>query len=354
MPNTTFREINQLVPNYVYGDAISNQAAEIQRYLVNSGYISNIYTCYPDKKRENHIAINKNNLPHGKPLLYHYSMGSPANKYALEHQGAKCFFYHNITPPSFIAPFDHELASRLQKGLDELGSFAAHFPVSAGDSAYNAEELRKNGFIEPEVLPIIINKPEKKIDDELFEQLHDGRINILFVGRIAPHKKQEDLIHFFSHYLNFESNARLIVVGKPESGNPYFLSLKKIIDQLKLNEKIFFTGAVSTEQLNSLYLSASLFVSMSEHEGFCAPLIEAMWRDIPVLAYKAAAVPETLGKAGVIFNDKSNLNELAALAHLIINDKELHNKIIDAQKRRRNDFLPEVVLKKLDDIIQKL
>jgi len=174
------------------------------------------------------------------------------------------------------------------------------------------------------------------------------------VGRFAPNKKQDDLIAAFSHYLRQDPGARLILVGKPEQADPYVAYLNDLIAQLNLDQSVLLTGSVDDAQLAAYYRTAHLFWSMSEHEGFCVPLIESMWFDIPIFAFKASAVPETLGEAGLMFSDKGDLPALAALAHLLVTDSALGQKLIRAQRKRRLEFLPEKVLPVVMKMIDRL
>jgi glycosyltransferase involved in cell wall biosynthesis len=250
--------------------------------------------------------------------------------------------YHNITPAEFFEPFWPDYAPILRRGRADLPALAPHFDVALGVSAYNAGDLATEGFHEPGVLPIPVDprKWEFAPDEAMMARLQDGRTNILFVGRIAPNKKQDDLVAAFREYLAFDPTARLIIVGKAEDADPYAAHLVETIAQFGLDDSVLRPGSISEAELAACYRSAHLFWSMSEHEGFCVPLIEAMWFDVPVLAFRSSAVPETLGEAGVMFADKGNLTELAALAHLTVTDRELRGKIIAAQRRQRETFLP--------------
>ncbi|MEY2497397.1 MAG: hypothetical protein QOD12_953, partial [Verrucomicrobiota bacterium] len=217
---------------------------------------------------------------------------------------------------------------------------------------YNALELAEAGFADPGVLPIAVN-PEKwsvAPDQRLMEVLQDGRTNLLFVGRFAPNKKQDDLIVAFSHYLALDPEARLILVGKPEEQDPYVAHLRQTVSSLALEDSVLFTGSVTDAQLAAYYRTAHLFWSMSEHEGFCVPLIEAMWFNVPVLAFKSSAVPETLGDAALTFLDKSDSRVPAALARLLVTDASLREKMIRAQRERRHAFVPARIAFFLDDL----
>ena len=171
--------------------------------------------------------------------------------------------------------------------------------------------------------------------------LQDHVTNLLFVGRTAPNKCQHDLIKGFHEYLKMDPVARLILVGHMESNDPYCEYLRDTIRKYGLDNHVVLTGNVSESDLQAYYQTAHLIWSMSEHEGFCVPLIEAMWFDVPVLAFKSTAVPETLKEAGILFTVKDNMAAVAALAKLMVHDQSLRRKILTAQRKRRNDFLPE-------------
>ncbi|NJL36491.1 MAG: glycosyltransferase [Leptolyngbyaceae cyanobacterium RM2_2_4] len=351
------REIHQLLPNLAYGDAISNHAIEIRNYLRQCGYRSEIFVRYIDQRVAHEATLfSPQKLDHQAGLIYHHSIGSELTKYAIAHSGSKCLVYHNITPAEFFLPYRPDIAKLLEDGRAELKQLAQHFPISVGDSTFNVEELLEVGFTESEVLPIIVNpkKWDAAADASLMRQLQDGKTNLLFVGRIAPNKRQNDLIEAFAHYLTFDHEARLILLGGYGLTDPYYFHLLNLIDKLNLANYVLLPGLVTEPQLLAYYRTAHLFWSMSDHEGFCVPLVESMWFDIPILAYKSSAVPETLGSAGLIFTTKSDLVQVAALAKLVVKDKELKSEIITAQRQRRNDFLTELGHSKLDNLISKM
>jgi glycosyltransferase involved in cell wall biosynthesis len=185
-------------------------------------------------------------------------------------------------------------------------------------------------------------------------QLADGRTNILFVGRIAPNKRQDELAIAFARYLALDPAARLILLGKPEPNDPYPVHVTNTIRALGIEDSVVLPGRTTDAELAAYWRSATLFWSMSEHEGFCVPLIEAMWFDVPVLAFAAAAVPETLGAAGLMFSDKSDIDALAALARLAITDEQLRQTIVNAQRARRVHYLPAEARAKLAGVVELL
>src|SRR5207248_8527384 len=142
-------------------------------------------------------------------------------------------------------------------------------------------------------------------------------------GRLAPNKRQDDLLQVFAEYVGKGGSGRLVLAGTIDEGNPYSAFIRSLIEQYGLDDDVLLTGTVTDSELAAFYRTAHLFCSMSEHEGFCVPLIEAMWFDIPVLAYDAAAVPETLGKAGLLLTGKSQIKEIATLWTIMLADQEL-------------------------------
>ncbi len=350
------KAINQFLPNLEYGDAISNHAIWIRDELRTLGFRSEIYVRYIDVRVAHQCHAFKPEALHASDAaIYHHSIGTEITPHLVEFRGPKCLIYHNITPAEFFVPYRPEFAAILEQGRADLPQLASHFPISCGDSAYNARELAAAGFQEPGVLPIAVNPDKWSIspDPQLMDVLHDGRTNLLFVGRFAPNKKQDDLIVAFSHYLALDPDARLILVGKPEEQDPYVAHLRQTVSSLGLEESVLFTGSITDAQLAAYYRTAHLFWSMSEHEGFCVPLIEAMWFNVPVLAFQSSAVPETLGQAALMFTAKNDLAAVAALARLLVTDSSLREKMVRAQRERRLVFLPNRTRPFLNDIVRR-
>jgi glycosyltransferase involved in cell wall biosynthesis len=264
--------------------------------------------------------------------------------------------YHNITPAEFFEPYQPALARMVEQGRADLQKLSGSFSHSAGVSAYNVAELVAYGFQDPQILPIVVDPTKWNIraDEDLMRQLQDGLANILFVGRIAPNKRQDHLVEAFAHYLTLDDNARLILAGNYRGDDPYYHHVMNYIEKLNLASRVIITGLITDQQLSAYYRAAWLLWSMSEHEGFCVPMAEAMWFDVPILAYKSTAVPETLGEAGLLFTKKDNLLQVAALAKLLIRDENLRAKMCAAQRKRREAFLPEAVWRKFETVIDRM
>jgi glycosyltransferase involved in cell wall biosynthesis len=295
-------------------------------------------------------------IPKKAGVIYHHSIGSGLTHQAIHHPGPKLLVYHNITPSEFVSPFDRDLSEQLSVGRKELKNLSKYFPLSAGVSNYNSAELESQGFHNPDVLPIVVD-PEKwrtAPDRSIMTKLQDGWTNLLFVGRITPNKCQHHLIEAFYCYLTMNPDARLILVGAFTPGDPYCEFILDEVKRLGVKDNVIITRLVSDSELHAYYRTASLFWSMSEHEGFGVPFIEAFWFDVPVLAYKSSAVPETLAKAGLLFTSKEDLFHIAALAKILAHDQKLRRKVLKAQRNRRVDFLPKSVYPKIGNLISKL
>jgi glycosyltransferase involved in cell wall biosynthesis len=349
--------IHQVLPNLSHGDAISNQALFIRDTLRKEGFVSNIYVRYVDPRVASQCSLfSSDKIAPRDAIIYHHSIGTELTPQVVAHPGPKLLIYHNITPGEFFDSYRPAFAEILRTGRRQLREIAPFFPHSAGDSRFNADELKECGFANPSVLPISVDPAKWEIgpDPKWMEQLQDGRTNLLFVGRIAPNKKQDDLVRAFQIYLEQDNSARLILPGAWEPHDPYYILLRDRIASSGLLDSVLMPGSVTDAELAAFYRSAHLFWSMSEHEGFCVPLIEAMWFDVPVLAFRSTAVPETLGEAGLLFTDKSSFESLAGLALLLVHNNELRGKVTRAQRRQRLAFLHAKVAPLLEIIIARM
>lgn len=334
--------IYQLMPGFEAGDAVSNQAIAIRNELLKMGYNSVILAQFIDDKVK-HLAqqFKKGIMQKNDILLYHHSIGFDYIKDAINFNGKKALIYHNITPKDFFEPYNPELAKILENGRKELKLLADDFKNCYADSYFNADELKFNNFHRPKVLPLIVD-PDRwnfKPDPTIIHKLNDGKKNILFTGRIAPNKKQTDLIKMMPHLLKVNPDVRLCIVGNNFSmSDTYVNEVYSLINELGLNNDVWISGKLNEQELKSCFMCADLYFSPSEHEGFGVPLIEAMWFDIPILAYKSTAVPETLSSAAVMIDNKKDLPYIAILVDMLLSDKKLRDKIIHAQRHVREKY----------------
>jgi glycosyltransferase involved in cell wall biosynthesis len=186
------------------------------------------------------------------------------------------------------------------------------------------------------------------------QRLDDGWINFIFVGRLAPHKRQEDVIRAFAWYnRDINRRSRLLLVGTAGGLERYVFHLDEVVKSLEMEEHVVFVGHASFAELVAYYHRADVFLCMSEHEGFCVPLLESMYHRVPIIAYAAAGVPDTLGGAGILVNEK-DYPVTAEMADLLVEDEELRNRVLDRQELRLADFAPAVIAERFKRYVEEL
>ncbi len=337
--------IEQFLPGFHYGDAIGNSVLSFHNYLTGKGIKSMIIAITIDEEVSGYcIPFSEYRENPESIKIYHYAISSPLNDYFINKKGNTVLIYHNITPSEYFKGFSVELEALTGKGRSELSLFSDKFDLVIADSYFNARELKEFGFRNIKTFPIMISrsKYDGKFSRSYLEMFKDGKKNIVFVGRVTPNKKIEDLIKFISIYKKLVSDeARLIVAGNLNSVPEYFSSLLTLKNDLGLGiSDLFFTGHIPFCELLSVYKSADIFLSMSEHEGFCLPLIESSFFKIPVLAYDAGAVKETLNGSGILFR-KKDMEKIAVLAEKLMNDEKIRSSIRINSEIRAESFEKE-------------
>jgi glycosyltransferase involved in cell wall biosynthesis len=278
--------------------------------------------------------------------VYHFSIGSAAGRMIYHAPDRLVAIYHNITPARFFLGFHPHLVGLTHHGRRELSAFAPRTELGLGDSEYNRRELEAAGFRRTAVLPIVLDlaryrQPPSAVTRRLFA---DGRTNVLFVGRIIPNKRIEDLVAAFAAYRRRDPRSRLLLVGDYRGHERYYARLREraVALGLSLADDVVFTGHLEHDDLLACYAASHLFLCLSEHEGFCVPLLEAMVFGLPVVACDAGAVRETLGGAGVLLEDRDPETVAEVLARLRP-DGELRRAVLAGQGRalaalERTDF----------------
>ena len=335
--------IDQLVPAYHRGDAIGDEAAFLRRFFISRGFQSEVYRLDCDRGLESESRAFAQ-FPEPDPAditILHFALPSPLTPAFRRLKSKKMIIYHNVTSPEFFSGYSEEMVRIARLGREELRSLAGTADIALADSAFNARELVDFGFREARVFPLYVDlaKYERPANEFVRRLFRDGRTNILFVGRIAPNKKIEDLIKVTFYYKKFISPlVRLVIVGKTSSLPAYYHSLVRLADEFLLApEEIRFTGHLPDDEMFALYRAADVFLSLSEHEGFCLPLIESLVFDLPVIAYDSTAVPDTLGGAGILVREKRP-DRVAELVDLVARDPELRESIIHGQRERLKEF----------------
>ena len=349
--------IHQMAPGFLYGDAIGNQARFIRGQLRQWGYASQVYAQF----RDNRLRDPGADYTHyrggcSEALIFHYSIGSPLTQVALQHPGVVVPYYHNVTPPEFIRNYNPAFATLLEQGRQDLVLFK-DAPLALAASEYNRQEMLALGFKRVEVLPYLVLFDELRasahspLGREIAGRYNDGWTNILFVGRLVPNKRQDNLIRAFNFYHRLiNPRSRLLLIGSDANTPGYRLELQALIEEFDLKHVELLGPIGPREGLGAYYQTASIFVCLSEHEGCCVPLLEAMAFDVPVLSLHATGVPYTLGESGILLRQK-RYDVLAEALHLLVTDVSFRTGVLAAQRRRLADFDVSAITRQLQQVV---
>jgi glycosyltransferase involved in cell wall biosynthesis len=331
------RRVHQLLAALSYGDAIGNEAVAIREQLRRAGFESEIFAenvhpkmvglyrplwRYPEVSSPDSVC------------LYHFSIGSASGRLIYHLPDRLVSIYHNITPPEFFLGFHSHLTGLCYHGRRELAAFAPRTELGLGDSEFNRRELEAAGYARTAVLPIVLDfdryaGPRSPVVRRLYA---DGRTNILFVGRVIPNKKIDDLLRVFAFYKrHFDRRSRLLLVGDYLGHERYLRRLREMVWRLRL-EDVVLAGHVEDDELRAYYSVAHAFLCLSEHEGYCVPLVEAMHFGVPVVAFDAGAVRETLHGGGVLLTSKRP-EEVAVLLNELVTSPGLRRALLATQQR---------------------
>jgi L-malate glycosyltransferase len=351
--------IDQWVPALHRGDAIGDSARLMRDAFRSWGHSADVYALDLDDDLEGDGRRFSEWRAGGvgDVVILHYALPSPLTRSFREHRGRRVLLHHNITPPEFFVGYDDEMVRICDLGRRELASLGEHTDLGLADSEFNRTELETAGFRRTGVLPIYLDysRYRERPNRVLRRTLEDGRRNVLFVGRLAPNKRHDDLIRLASYWKRFISpDLRLLLVGKPPRRRGYFDALQALMYEEGFTpSEVVFTGHVDHDDLLACYAASHVFVSMSEHEGFGVPLVEAMLTRVPVLAYAAGAVPDTLGGAGVLFHEK-RIETVAEVAHALASDGSFRDTVLAGQDRRLGALAPKAVESALRDYVASL
>ena len=327
--------VHQVLATLGYGDAIGHEALGIRRALRQAGYVSEIIVETADPRlidetidyRDMVDVIAADDL-----VIHHFSIGSRASRTMFALPCRMVLIYHNITPPEYFLGVHDFLVRQCFHGRRELTAYRSRVDLALGDSEFNRQELVAVGFDPTAVLPVIpdFDHVNAEPDARILEDYDDDLTNILFVGRLVPNKRPDNLIRYFHAYKTlYNPRARLIIAGAYGGFDTYLTQLHHLIAALGVRD-VVITGQVTDAELTGLYEVADLFLCASEHEGFCVPLIESFYTGVPVLAYASTAVPGTMDGGGVLF-DTRDPRTVARLMHDVISNREARDRILVAQ-----------------------
>ena len=349
----------QLVSELKYGDAVGNDVMSIKRALTESGYETAVYAYKIHPRVPLSGVYHVNYLKDLQPddlVIYHVASEEAVADVFMNLTCKKVVRYHNITPAEFFKAYDKSTSRRIAGGIGQVISFGKCADYAMADSEFNKQDLLKYGYKCPiDVVPVLVpfEDYEQAADQNVIDRFSDGKTNVLFVGRIAPNKKFEDLIKCFAEYKrSFNSNSRLILAGSYDENDPYYRHLLEVVKSEGVDD-VQFTGHISFAGILGCYRAADIFLCLSEHEGFCVPLLEAMKFELPIIAFNSTAVPYTLGDAGILVDDKSSKNVAKELDRLV-KSPELQKKLIENGKTQLEKYQYETVKEQIVKSIEKM
>lgn len=351
-------KIYQILVTIAYGDGVGNEVMAIYDLLRSRDYVTEIYAENIDSRlscKDLHSFKELPELTDDDVIIYHLSTGTELNELFPKWKGKKLIIYHNITPPEWFDGYDEMGAYLCSTGLEQTKKLASAARYCIADSQFNKDDLKRMGYTCPiDVLPIIIpfQDYDKEPDRELIDLYSDGYTNILFTGRIAPNKCQQDVIKAFANYQGkYNPKSRLFLVGAYAEDNKYYQFVKDSVEESGA-QNVIFSGHIKFHQILSYYHVAHMFLCMSEHEGFCIPLLEAMYFKLPIVAYNSTAVPGTLGGSGILVEEKA-YDVIADKMNSVLTDSNLREEIIAKQNERVKMFFADITRERFMSLLEQ-
>jgi glycosyltransferase involved in cell wall biosynthesis len=340
--------IHQMTATLVSRDAVSNDVLEIDRRLKAWGFQTSIFAENIDPLMASYGVSDAGYTRYlddpTDVLLFHYSIYSPNLQLYQQSRNRKIVIYHNITPGEYFADYDPVLAALCNNGRQALPQLAG-CELALADSDYNRQELVTAGLPESltAVRPLFMRLDvldNAARNSSLYDQIKQrGEPNLLYVGRLAPNKGCEELLKILFYYRTcIAPRAHLWLVGS-QALTKYVAALRQLVARLGLQDAVTFADQAWEGTLRTYYEACDVFLFASRHEGLGAPLVESMGFGLPILAYAAAAVPETLGEAGVLYHDW-RYADICEMLHLLVSDQGLRQQVIRRERQRREDFAP--------------
>jgi glycosyltransferase involved in cell wall biosynthesis len=339
-PGTHDGAIHQLLPAAQPRDAITGQAFAWRDLLRGWGYRSEIVAehVHPDLVGAvRRLDRTGRRLVSEGGIVLRYALWSPTVEVAMEADAPVALCYHNITPGELLRDFNPTVADLCDRGRAALTGFDGRVDSLIADSSFNAAELRDAGLGDAAVVPLLLELPAAPPRRE-----PNREPIVVTVGRIVPNKRLDAVVKAFTLYQRHRApEASLVIVGSDLGFESYRHALDVLVARLG-TQRVHFTGPISSEARDAWYRSADVYVSMSVHEGFCAPLVEALAHGVPVVARAAGAVPETLGGAGLVL-DGADLPLIAEALHELASPSSTRAALLVAAESRLSELRPAVL-----------
>jgi L-malate glycosyltransferase len=347
----TVGRIDQVIPSLASRDAIGGHVVQLRDLLRSRGFRSDIYFGNATVDRLDFgLPVSRlgDRSSSDRVLLYQLSIGSPVADVFRQRSERKFVNYHNITPADLLEAWVPMVGEEVRRGRAQLRDLAPVTEFAIADSRYNERELQVAGYRSTTTVPLLIDldgfagTPDPAVAARLGAQKEGGGTDLLFVGKVSPHKGQDDLVKALAAYRRlYDPRARLHLVGGAIS-EEYQTALERFVHELELDDAVDFAGSVTHEELIAYYAGADAFVCLSNHEGFCVPLLESMYHQLPIVASTNTAVPETVQSAGLVLPNKEPARVAAAIER-VVTDAALRSVLAEAAAERVESFaLPRV------------
>ena len=348
--------VHQFIPSLARRDAVGFHTLAVDRMLRELGADSTIYTAHLNAETEDLARHYRHHAKDPSPdlVIYQASIGSPMVDYLLGRPDPLMLDYHNMTPPEFFYGWEPTLGAELAFGRRQLAGLCRRAVVAVADSDFNASELIELECRRVEVIPVLTDDALFPVDGSQASPADrdDSALTVLFVGRLAPNKCQHDLLAAMAVLRQQIPTAELVLVGSSTSRR-YEKALREFAVDLGIADAVSFAGSVPVPELKSRYRRADVFVCLSEHEGFCVPILEAMAWGVPVVAFDAAAVPKTVAGAGLVLDDKSPA-VVAAAVERIVGDEPLRRRLVQLGSDRASELRAGAVRPQLREFFADL
>ncbi len=332
--------VHQLLPALRRGDAAGAHTLQVRAALRAAGFESELFVEQHDDELAGDVHHYSKLGAHCRPgrtaLLYQLAIGSKLADALMERPEPVIVNYHNLTPASFFWQWDPGLVDGIVWGHRQLHQLVPRTLHAIAVSPFNQTDLDRAGYVSTAVCPPLVDVAGTSAPRPPRPPGGSGA-RWLFVGRLAPNKAAHDLVKALAAYRRaYDPEATLRLVGG--QGHPvYTAAVRNLVDSLGLCEAVDLVGGVSQRQLADAYAECDVFTCLSDHEGFCFPLLEAMYHAVPVVAFGSSAIPGTIGAGGLVLSDKSP-GAVAAAVHAVMRDGDLRRHLVDAGRRRLAAF----------------
>ncbi|WP_196768297.1 glycosyltransferase [Neomoorella thermoacetica] len=344
------------------GDAIGNDISGMVEVLTANGFLVRIVADFFNYSALEELRASENDIKNGSLLIYHHSIyWQRGEEVFRSFRGKKIFRYHNITPSQFFVGYSPFYLSLTEKGKKQTSRLVKHADLCLADSQYNANELLSLGVRGDlvKVLPPLhhIEKFEEvSAEQRILNELFVPELKVLTVGRISPNKGLLDVVKVAAAYKQlFGESAVFYLVGSfDDQLASYTRELLRAVEKFDLSRMVRLTGKVSLPELKAYYKGCDLYLCLSQHEGFCVPIIEAQSFGLPVVALAFSAVPETIGAGQLLFNELDHL-QIAAALHVVTKNNTYKSTLIKRGfrnvQRFKLDFLKTAFWNKVKELM---